>query len=350
MISLLALFACAPAETASGVTVEEAPLAAGLDCSGAAGAFDALAPELDAAIEFVEITRLIEQNYNEVFGLAIRSASSVTSAADRSGNALEAAARMEEAARLTADFPELAPAAFGFEAIDIRTARAATAAVPALLDTTAAAAAAVATAERAFFVAELQFPAEYADTFEACGFEAPGLPEPAFDTDPVGDALFANVEEAQALIAAIEMADGVVEGQLEEIRGYAVRSSSETVDDTQRAKLQRRFERATLRIDRVTGMAVFNDYFIADGSQTVLRALTDPGDAAEGMITIHLPDLGAARLGVDVGALDLSTATGASAAIDNVDIALQWVHNNQAHLAAVGAVLELEAERLTVGE
>ena len=350
MLHLFSLFACAPSETPADVSVEAAALAAEVDCSGAAGLFDDFAPEFDDAIERVEITRLIAQNYEELFGLTLRSASSVTSASDRAANALEIAARLEEAVRLTTDFPELAPGIFGFEQVEFTTARGATAAVPAFIDATGEAAAFVAEAERAFSLVELQFPPEYFGTLETCGFMLPELSDPAFDTDPVGGALLANVEEAQALVAAIEQADGAVEVWLEKMQGLAERSSSETLGDADRQKVQLRFERAVAKIDLVSGVATFNDYPIADGHLEARRTLTQPGAADGGMITIRLPDLRAARLGVDVAMIDVSTATGGRAAIDSIGDAIETVHDNQAHLDAVGAVLELEAGRLTIGE
>lgn len=332
------------------MSVDAAPLAAEVDCSGVTRTFGDLVPALDAAIERVEITRLIAKNYDELLALTLRSASSVTSASERADNAVEARVRLEEAARLTADFPELAPALFGFDQLNLTTARDATAAVPAFLEATRAAGEGVAEAERAFFMVELQFPAEYAETLQSCGFSIPELTEPAFDADPVGGALLANVEEAQALVAAIEMADGVVELWLEKIYGYAELSASGKLGAVEHTKMQLRFERAVAKIALVTEVAVFNDYAIADGHRPVRHTLTDAGAADGGMITIHLPDLRPFTLGVDPGAHDLSTSTGGAAALDSTQDAIEIVHDNQAHLDAVGAVLELEAGRLTVGE
>ena len=336
---LLILASCSPSsDPATSVT------AAGLDCEAVAAAASAAAPRMEADADRVGVARLIESNYAAIYALALRAANGTTSADDRAAAASEAMARLAEAETLAAERFDLGPAALGLAGLGFSSPESAAATLGALGDALTRASAAVAVEEAAFESASPS--AEIADSAASCGVALPEL-APAEDADAgLNDALATNVADTQALVEAIREADTQVEALVQGMRELAVASSSETLGDTARARIQNDFLRHVAQVDGVANATEANGIFPTVGQPSRLRALTTLGDPATDSLTVELPNLTASALGVDSAALDLSCSSGASSAISALDTAIGQIAATDARLDALAAVLELEAARL----
>jgi flagellin len=115
----------------------------------------------------------------------------------------------------------------------------------------------------------------------------------------------------------------------------AVQSSSETLDDDERAYIQDEYIELADEIARISSVTQFNGVSLTDNSSTSIEVQVGIQDSADSRISISLIDLRATTLGVDAGALDLSTSSDAQAAITALDTALDSVNEGRASLGAV---------------
>lgn len=184
--------------------------------------------------------------------------------------------------------------------------------------------------------------------------------------DPAGqgvaDALTSRAtSERQALrnindgISVVQVAGGALDGasdMLSRMRELAVQASSGTLAAAGRDAIQSEYEQLADELDRVADTTEFNGVQLADGSQPSLDVQVGPdaGDA----VSLDLPDVSAAGLGVDTASLDYSSAAGAQAAIGAIDAAIEMVSAASSELGAsenrLGSALDVmttEQESLT---
>jgi flagellin len=139
-------------------------------------------------------------------------------------------------------------------------------------------------------------------------------------------------------ISVIQTAEGAMDSVgdiLARMRELAVQSSSETLADDDRAYIQDEFEQLSEEIDRIANATQFNGTALCDGTTTELDVQVGIMNSADDRITITLNDLSAANLGVDTGAMDLSSAATAQTAIDDLDTAIGSVSSFRSDLGAV---------------
>jgi flagellin-like hook-associated protein FlgL len=191
--------------------------------------------------------------------------------------------------------------------------------------------------------------AGYAAQCGACDEPCPDLgPHGAsFDLDPeeaeagVLAALADNLGDGIALTeAALDGAEGV-EAVLPTLRDLAVLSASETLEDGKRAWIQAEFETLSATIDAVATNTHFNGFSLTDGSFEALEVQFADANSPTARLPITLHDLTAASLGVDTGAMDLSSASSAQTAIDSIDTAISSTLSFMADFGAVQAALEV---------
>jgi flagellin len=144
-----------------------------------------------------------------------------------------------------------------------------------------------------------------------------------------------NTNDGISVIQTAEGATDEVSNILVRMRELAVQSSSETLNDDERAYIQTEFEQLSDEIDRIAASTTFNGTALADGTNTSLDVQVGINNSADDRITITLGDLTASTLGVDTGSVDLSTAAGAQAAIDVFDTALDSVSEIRSDYGAV---------------
>ncbi len=144
-----------------------------------------------------------------------------------------------------------------------------------------------------------------------------------------------NTNDGISVLQTAEGATDEVSDLLVRMRELAVQSSSETLADDERAYIQTEYEQLSSEIDRIASSTTFNGLALADGTNTNLDVQVGINNSADDRITIILGDLTASTLGVDTAAVDLSSVTGAQAAIDVFDTALDSVSDIRSNLGAV---------------
>ena len=144
-----------------------------------------------------------------------------------------------------------------------------------------------------------------------------------------------NTNDGISVLQTAEGATDEVSNILVRMRELAVQSSSETLADDERAYIQTEFEQLSDEIDRIASATTFNGLALADGSNSTLEVQVGINNTADDRIAITLGDLTTSTLGVDTASVDLSTVTGAQAAIDVFDTALDSVSTIRSDLGAV---------------
>ena len=148
-----------------------------------------------------------------------------------------------------------------------------------------------------------------------------------------------NTNDGISIISTAEGASNEVGNILKRMRELAVQSSSETLDDGERAYIQDEFTELSEEVDRISAVTEFNGLQLADGTDTQLDVQVGVNNTANDRITISLGDLTASTLGVDTGSVDLSTSTAAQTAIDTIDIAIDSVSAYRSKFGAVENLL-----------
>ena len=144
-----------------------------------------------------------------------------------------------------------------------------------------------------------------------------------------------NANDGISVIATAEGATNEVGNILKRMRELAVQSSSETLADDERAYVQDEFEQLSSEVDRIANSTEFNGTALTDGSTTSMAVQIGVNGTSSDQVSISLGDLRATALGVDTASLDLSTATGAQAALADLDTALDTVSAQRGSFGAV---------------
>ena len=144
-----------------------------------------------------------------------------------------------------------------------------------------------------------------------------------------------NTNDGISIISTAEGAANEVGSILKRMRELAVQSSSETLDDDERAYIQDEFTELTSEVDRISAVTEFNGLQLSDGSDTQLQVQVGVDNSADDRITITLGDLTASTLGVDTGSVDLSSSGAAQTAIDTIDTAIDSVSSYRSKFGAV---------------
>lgn len=166
-----------------------------------------------------------------------------------------------------------------------------------------------------------------------------------------------NANDGTSLIQVAEGATDEVANIVKRMRELAVQSSSETLEDTERAYIQTEFTELADEVDRIAAVTEFSGVMLTDGSDADLDVQVGLNDSLNDRITITLGDLTTATLGVDTGTIDLSTAAGAQGALAGIDAALDTINGYRAgygatqnRLESAMRNLETQAENFTAAE
>ena len=147
-----------------------------------------------------------------------------------------------------------------------------------------------------------------------------------------------NANDGISIIQTAEGATSEVTNILNRMRELAVQSSSETLADTERVYINEEFDQLNQEIGRIAEVTEFNGVLLSNNSTTSIQVQVGIDNAASSQIQISLGDLRNTILGV--GALDLSSSTGAQAAITAIDTAIDTVSSQRSTLGAVQNRLE----------
>ena len=150
-----------------------------------------------------------------------------------------------------------------------------------------------------------------------------------------------NANDGISVIQTAESASKEVISILDRMRELAVQSSSETLEDGERAYIDSEFEQLSDEVERIAQSTEFNGISLsAGGATSQLQVQVGVDASSNSRVTIELGDLTASSLGVDTGSVDLSAATGAPAAITTIDAAIDSVNSIRASYGATQNRLE----------
>ena len=135
-----------------------------------------------------------------------------------------------------------------------------------------------------------------------------------------------NANDAVSLVNTYDGASAEIESILVRMRELAVQTSNGTYQDDDRDLAQEEIDALALEIDRIAENTTFNRQAIADatgGASGTFTFRVGPQSGAVDNVTVALASLQATELGANgVAALDISTASGSSTAVSNIDAAL----------------------------
>lgn len=140
--------------------------------------------------------------------------------------------------------------------------------------------------------------------------------------------LNAEVSSYQSGINAAQTADGGLSVQndaVQRLRELAVQASNGTLTDSDRQALNQEAQQLLGQIDATAQNTTFNETNLLAQDQNIQID-------AEGSVNLATSESTTNSLGIDT--LDISTAAGASTAIDDLDNALQQISDNRSNLGA----------------
>ena len=149
-----------------------------------------------------------------------------------------------------------------------------------------------------------------------------------------------NTNDGMSLIQVAEGATAEVGNIVKRMRELAVQSASETLDDDERAYIQDEYLQLADEVDRIASVTEFNGVSLGDGTNTQIGVQVGISDSTSDQLTLTMGDLRATVLGIDTGSIDLSTASGASAALSTLDTALDSVSSYRSDYGAMSNRLD----------
>ena len=114
------------------------------------------------------------------------------------------------------------------------------------------------------------------------------------------------------------------------MRELAMQSANGTLNDSDRAALQNEFNQLRSEIDRVASTTQFNGQDVLQGGSVDMQVGT--GGTAADRITVDLADTSAATL--SLGSLDISSQSGAQAALGTLDSAISSIAAERGSMGA----------------
>jgi flagellin len=137
-------------------------------------------------------------------------------------------------------------------------------------------------------------------------------------------------------ISLLQTADGAMsesQSALQRMRQLALQSSNGTLTTTERTNLQSEFSQLQSEIDRVAGSTAFGNVNLLNAA-TTLKMQVGINNTANDAISLAIPQMDTSAAGLNVAAINVSTQTGASAALATIDTAIASVSQTRATLGA----------------
>ncbi|MED4888217.1 flagellin [Lysinibacillus sp. FSL R7-0073] len=139
-----------------------------------------------------------------------------------------------------------------------------------------------------------------------------------------------NAQDGISLIQTAEGALNETHAILQRMRELAVQSSTDTNESTDRSKLQDEITQLTAEITRIASTTQFNNMNVLDGSFT--GKVIHIGANAGQVLNVSIGNMDAGTIGVS--GVNISTQTGADAAITTINTALENVSVQRSQLGA----------------
>ncbi|SDK03975.1 flagellin [Sediminibacillus albus] len=142
-----------------------------------------------------------------------------------------------------------------------------------------------------------------------------------------------NAQDGVSLIQTAEGALNETHDILQRMRELSVQAANDTNGTQDRAELQKEVDQLVDEIDRIAGDTQFNGKNLLNGDLAGSGAVTfHIGSNADQNISLEISDMSAS--GISVGAVDISSQSGANAAISTIDTAIETVSSERAKLGA----------------
>jgi flagellin len=141
------------------------------------------------------------------------------------------------------------------------------------------------------------------------------------------------VRNANDGINMLQTADGAMVEQsnmLQRMRELAVQAANGTYSSTQRGYLQTEFDELSSQIDDISTNTEWNSLTLIDTASADFDFQV--GQDADQTITVQIGDMSMA--GLSSASFDISTASGASTAITDLDVALEAINSQRATIGA----------------
>ncbi|MEZ4239387.1 MAG: flagellin [Myxococcota bacterium] len=149
-----------------------------------------------------------------------------------------------------------------------------------------------------------------------------------------------NTNDGVSMIEVAESSTNEVANIVKRMRELAVQSSSETLEDTERAYIDEEFTQLSSEVDRIANTVEFNGVKLGDGTVATINVQVGVMNTTDDQIAITTGDITAATLGIDTGSIDLSSSGGASTALTDLDDALNTLNGYRATYGSVQNRLE----------
>jgi flagellin len=164
-----------------------------------------------------------------------------------------------------------------------------------------------------------------------------------------------NANDAVSLLQTAEGAMNETSGLLIRMRELSVQSANDTVGSTERQFLQNELSDLRDEVNRIAEVTEFNGTKLIDGSATGLTFQVGINNSTNDRITVDINDMHAAALGTStaasLGAVNITTITGAQNALSVLDDAITDVSAGRAELGAVQNRMSVSIQNLaTAGE
>ena len=168
-----------------------------------------------------------------------------------------------------------------------------------------------------------------------------------------------NAKDGISLVQTAEGALTEVHDMLNRMYELAVQSANGTYDKTDRQQLQKEVDALRNEINRISNASNFNGIELLNGSKTGTNVLSlqigDTGDSVN-QLTLSISSINTGSLknidgtGSAISDISIATATGASAAIDVIKDAIDYVSDIRGGLGAIQNRLEHTVNNLSVME
>lgn len=164
-----------------------------------------------------------------------------------------------------------------------------------------------------------------------------------------------NAQDGISLIQTAEGALNETHSILQRMRELSVQAGNDTNTLEDREAMQKEIDELTKEVDRIATTTEFNTQKLLSGgiSGLVLQVGANSGQT----ITFDIAEMTTDALGVDAGAIDITTRAGANTAVTAIDAAISQVSAERAKMGAVQNRLEhtinnlgTSSENLTAAE
>lgn len=144
-----------------------------------------------------------------------------------------------------------------------------------------------------------------------------------------------NANDGISLVQTAEGAMDEISGMLVRMRELAVQSANGTTDSAQKGFLNNEFGQLASEISRIADSTSFNGTNLLNGAASVTLQVGSGTSTSNDQITVSLKDVSADSSAIAVNTLSISTASGATAAMTQLDTAITNLSEQRGKLGAV---------------